>query len=72
MILVVIVQIKKNKPPIKTIYSFSYKETKTHYIFMIHGNNFLRYMVRIIMKCDCLGLNKNQKPLLPRNKKIFQ
>lgn len=40
---------KENKPPIKTIYSFTVTETKNFYIFKIHGNHFLRYMVRSIM-----------------------
>src|SRR5690606_4548726 len=52
---------KENKPPIKTIYSFDYKETKTHYIFNIHGNSFLRYMVRIIMG-NVIAVATNQKP----------
>jgi len=51
---------KENKPPIKTIYSFDYKETKTHYIFNIHGNSFLRYMVRIIMG-NVIAVATNQK-----------
>ena len=40
---------KELKPPIKTIYSFKVLETQNHYIFKIHGNHFLRYMVRSIM-----------------------
>lgn len=53
---------RENKPPIKTIYSFNYKETKTHYIFNIHGNSFLRYMVRIIMG-NVIAVATNKKPV---------
>lgn len=53
---------KENKPPIKTIYSFDYKETKTHYIFKIHGNSFLRYMVRSIMG-NVLAIGTKKKPV---------
>ncbi len=50
---------KEAKPPIKTIYSFTVKETKSHYIFKIHGNHFLRYMVRSIMgNVIYMGLSK--------------
>src|SRR5690606_28609743 len=52
---------KENKPPVKTIYSFTYKETKTHYIFKIHGNHFLRYMVRSIMG-NVIAIATNKKP----------
>ncbi len=49
----------EDKPPIKTIYSFTYRETKTHFIFKIHGNHFLRYMVRSIMgNVIAIGLGK--------------
>lgn len=37
------------KPTIKTIYSASFKETQKHYIFIFHGNSFLKYMVRSMM-----------------------
>lgn len=39
----------KGKPTEKTIYSIDLKETKKHYIFTIHGNSFLKYMVRSMM-----------------------
>ncbi|WP_025725607.1 tRNA pseudouridine(38-40) synthase TruA [Acholeplasma granularum] len=52
---------KENKPPVKTIYSFDYKSTKTHYIFTIHGNHFLRYMVRIIMG-NVIAIGQGKKP----------
>ena len=52
---------KELKPPIKTVYSFDYKETKTHYIFSIHGNSFLRYMVRIIMG-NVIAIATSKKP----------
>jgi tRNA pseudouridine38-40 synthase len=42
-------QYVKGKPTIKTIYSVTFKETKDHYIFMFHGNSFLKYMVRSMM-----------------------
>ncbi|VEU82943.1 tRNA pseudouridine(38-40) synthase TruA [Acholeplasma hippikon] len=53
---------KEGKPPVKTIYSFDYKETKTHYIFKIHGNSFLRYMVRSIMG-NILAIGTGKKPV---------
>lgn len=53
---------KDGKPPIKTIYSFTVSETKTHYIFKIHGNSFLRYMVRSIMG-NVLAVGTGQKPV---------
>lgn len=37
------------KETTKTIYDLKIKETKTHYIFIFHGNSFLRYMIRSIM-----------------------
>lgn len=53
---------KELKPPIKTIYNFTVKETKTHFIFKIHGNHFLRYMVRsIIGNVMAIGLGKKPK-----------
>lgn len=52
---------RENKPPVKTIYSFDYKETKSHYIFNIHGNSFLRYMVRIIMG-NVIAVGVGKKP----------
>lgn len=52
---------KENKPPIKTIYSFDYKETKTHFIFNIRGNSFLRYMVRIVMG-NVIAIATGKKP----------
>ena len=56
---------KEQKPPIKTIYSFTVKETKTHYIFKIHGNHFLRYMVRSIMgNIIYMGLGKKPQDQL--------
>ncbi|HLS99852.1 MAG TPA: tRNA pseudouridine(38-40) synthase TruA [Acholeplasma sp.] len=52
---------KEDKPPIKTIYAFDYKETRTHYIFKIHGNHFLRYMVRSIMG-NVIAIATDKKP----------
>ncbi|MBN2300253.1 MAG: tRNA pseudouridine(38-40) synthase TruA [Acholeplasmataceae bacterium] len=42
-------QYVKDKPTIKTIYSVKIKETKNHFIFIFHGNSFLKYMVRSMM-----------------------
>ncbi len=53
---------KEGKDPIKTIYSFKAIETKTHYIFKIHGNQFLRYMVRSIMG-NVIAIATNKKPI---------
>lgn len=53
---------KENKPPIKTIYSFTYKESKDCYTFIIHGNSFLRYMVRSIMG-NIIAVGVGQKPI---------
>lgn len=53
---------KEDKSPIKTIYSFTYKETKTQFIFKIHGNHFLRYMVRSIMG-NVIAIGVGKKPL---------
>ncbi len=53
---------KELKPPIKTIYSFKSSETKTHYIFKIHGNHFLRFMVRIIMG-NVIAIGEGKKPI---------
>lgn len=39
----------ENKPTIKTIYSINVIETKTHIKIQIHGDSFLRYMVRRIV-----------------------
>ncbi|MEF3693545.1 MAG: tRNA pseudouridine(38-40) synthase TruA [Acholeplasmataceae bacterium] len=39
----------KGKPTIKTIHKITFKETKKHYIFIFHGNSFLKYMVRSMM-----------------------
>ena len=53
---------KELKPPVKTIYSIDVKETKTHYIFNIHGNHFLRYMVRSMMgNIIAIATNKKSK-----------
>ncbi len=42
-------QYVKGKNPVRTIYSATIKETKTHYIFTFHANAFLKYMVRSMM-----------------------
>ncbi len=58
---------KENKPPIKTIYSFTVTETKNFYIFKIHGNHFLRYMVRSIMgNIIYMALGKKDQDQLKR------
>ncbi|MDX9690846.1 MAG: tRNA pseudouridine(38-40) synthase TruA [Acholeplasmataceae bacterium] len=53
------------KPTIKTIYSATFKETKTHYIFTFHGNSFLKYMVRSIMGTLIqIGLGKKEVSII--------
>lgn len=42
-------QLVKGKPTIKTIYGVEIEETEKHYHFIIHGNSFLKYMVRSMM-----------------------
>lgn len=53
---------EKNKPTIKIIYSFKIKETKDAYTFVVHGNNFLRYMVRSIIG-NLIAIGQGKKPI---------
>lgn len=39
----------EGKPTIKNLYQVNLRETKNHYIFTFHGDNFLRYMIRSMM-----------------------
>lgn len=53
------------KPTIKTIYSVKIKETQKHYIFLIHGSGFLKYMVRSMMGTLIeIGLGKKKTTII--------
>ncbi len=53
------------KPTIKTIYKAELKETKKHYIFVFHGNSFLKYMVRSMMGTLIqIGLGKKETSII--------
>jgi tRNA pseudouridine38-40 synthase len=55
----------KGKPTIKTIYQVTLKETKNHYIFIFHGNSFLKYMVRSMMGTLIeIGLHKKDPKII--------
>jgi len=58
-------QYVKGKPTIKTIYQVILKETKDHYIFIFHGNSFLKYMVRSMMGTLIeIGLHKKEPEVI--------
>lgn len=58
-------QLVKGKPTIKTIYSIDIKETTKHYIFTIHGNSFLKYMVRsMIGTLIQIGLHRKEPGII--------
>ena len=58
-------QLVKGKLTIKTIYSIDLKETKDHYTFVVHGNSFLKYMVRSMMGTLIeIGLHKKQPTII--------
>ncbi|NLK12460.1 MAG: tRNA pseudouridine(38-40) synthase TruA [Candidatus Phytoplasma sp.] len=42
-------QYVEGRTPVKNIFKCEIKETKNQYIFIIHGDNFLKYMVRSIV-----------------------
>ncbi len=51
----------EEKPTIRTLYTVSVKSYKTYYLFKIHGDHFLRYMVRSIMgNLIDIGLGRKQ------------
>jgi tRNA pseudouridine38-40 synthase len=58
-------QYVKDKPTIKTIYSATLKETKSHYIITFHGNSFLKYMVRsMVGTLIQIGLNRKDPNII--------
>lgn len=58
-------QLVKGKPTIKTIYAIDLKETKKQYIFTIHGNSFLKYMVRSMMGTLIqIGLHRKEPEII--------
>ncbi|MDY0277073.1 MAG: tRNA pseudouridine(38-40) synthase TruA [Acholeplasma sp.] len=62
-------KLAKEKSPIKILYSIELKETKDQYIFIFHGESFLRNMVRAIMGLIIeIGTKKKNREII---KEVF-
>ena len=55
-------QYVKGKDTIKTIHQVLLKETSKHYVFIFHGNSFLKYMVRSMMG-TLIEIGRHRKPI---------